>query len=49
MAGMINTYRTEWPAYGLSWSLRPDKPFRLAVGSYIEELANRVRGHFKMA
>ncbi len=28
--------------YGLSWSERRDKPFRLALGSFIEEYSNKV-------
>jgi hypothetical protein len=28
--------------YGLGWSARPDRPFRLAIGSFIEEYRNKV-------
>eukprot|EP01061_Rhynchopus_euleeides_P011042 TRINITY_DN20615_c0_g2_i1.p1 TRINITY_DN20615_c0_g2~~TRINITY_DN20615_c0_g2_i1.p1 ORF type:complete len:349 (+),score=46.27 TRINITY_DN20615_c0_g2_i1:36-1082(+) len=31
-----------WAANGLSWSMRADRPFRLAVSSYMEEYQNRV-------
>lgn len=39
---MIHTYKTEFPIYALSWSQRADKPFRLALGSYVELQANKV-------
>jgi len=39
----IYTYTAEWDVYGLSWSPRPDKPFRIAVGSFIEEYRNKVK------
>ena len=42
---MIHTYKTDWPTYGLSWSQRRDRPFRLAVGSYIESAINKARHH----
>jgi len=36
-------YETSWPAYSLAWSARPDPRFRLAVGSCIEQEANRLQ------
>jgi len=38
----IYTYETPWLIYGMNWSVRPDKKYRLAVGSFIEEYANKV-------
>ncbi|EIE18030.1 WD40 repeat-like protein [Coccomyxa subellipsoidea C-169] len=38
----IYTYDSENIVYGLSWSNRRDKKFRLAVGSFIEEYDNYV-------
>jgi hypothetical protein len=37
-------YAHESPSlvYALAWSLRPDRPFRLAVGSFVEDYQNRV-------
>ena len=36
-------YTAPWSVYGLDWSKRPgDKAFRLALGSFIEEYANKV-------
>ena len=31
-----------WTIYGLNWSCRPDRPYRLAVGSFVEEYNNCV-------
>jgi WD repeat-containing protein 68 len=28
--------------YAMNWSIRPDKRFRLALGSFIEEYNNKV-------
>ena len=39
----IFTYDAPWPVFASAWSTRPDRPFRLAVGSFIEEYSNRVR------
>ena len=33
----LYTFEAPWPVYGLAWSLRPDKKFRIALGSFIEE------------
>lgn len=38
----IYTYNAPWLIYGLSWTVRPDKKFRLAVGSVLEDFANKV-------
>ena len=38
----IYDYLAPHPVYGLGWSARTDKPFRLAVGSFIEEYTNKV-------
>ncbi|ERM96623.1 hypothetical protein AMTRI_Chr09g16750 [Amborella trichopoda] len=38
----IFTYEAPWPIYGLAWSSRSDKPFRLGIGSFMEEYSNRV-------
>jgi len=39
----VYEYRAKWPVYGLSWSVRPDKPYRLALGSFIEEYTNQIQ------
>eukprot|EP00771_Trimastix_marina_P001706 gnl/Trimastix_PCT/2797.p1 GENE.gnl/Trimastix_PCT/2797~~gnl/Trimastix_PCT/2797.p1 ORF type:complete len:334 (+),score=73.69 gnl/Trimastix_PCT/2797:50-1051(+) len=39
----IYTYNCPWLIYGMNWSLRADYPFRLAVGSFIEEYTNKVQ------
>eukprot|EP00802_Teleaulax_amphioxeia_P014825 Tamp_14904.p1 GENE.Tamp_14904~~Tamp_14904.p1 ORF type:complete len:340 (-),score=49.05 Tamp_14904:424-1443(-) len=38
----IFTWEAPWDLYGMSWGIRPDKRFRLAVGSFIEEYSNKV-------
>jgi len=40
----IYTHAAEWTIYAMAWSLReePDKKFRLALGSFMEEYTNRV-------
>jgi WD repeat-containing protein 68 len=38
----IFTYQAPWPIYAAAWSSRPDKPFRLAIGSFLEDYTNRV-------
>jgi len=38
----IYTYEAPWLIYGMNWSVRPDKKYRLAIGSFIEEYTNRV-------
>ena len=39
----IYKYEAPWTLYSLSWSVRPDKRFRLALGSFVEEYNNKVR------
>jgi DDB1- and CUL4-associated factor 7 len=39
----IYTYEAPWLVYGLSWSERHDHPYRLAVGSFVDDYANQVR------
>lgn len=38
----IYKYTTPWTIYAMSWSVRHDIRFRLAIGSYIEEYNNKV-------
>eukprot|EP00823_Brevimastigomonas_motovehiculus_P004066 TRINITY_DN2605_c0_g1_i1.p1 TRINITY_DN2605_c0_g1~~TRINITY_DN2605_c0_g1_i1.p1 ORF type:complete len:368 (-),score=101.76 TRINITY_DN2605_c0_g1_i1:20-1123(-) len=38
----IYTYEAPWLLYGMNWSVRPDKKFRLACGSFVEEYNNKV-------
>ena len=38
----IYKYNAPWTVYGMNWSVRPDKKFRLALGSFIEEYSNKV-------
>lgn len=38
----IYTYQAPWLIYGMNWSVRPDKPFRLAIGSFLEDYTNKV-------
>lgn len=38
----IYTYEAPWPIYGMNWSVRSDKKFRVAIGSFIEEVRNKV-------
>ena len=39
----IYKYLAPWTVYGMNWSVRPDKRFRLAIGSFIEDYKNKVR------
>lgn len=39
----IYKYDAPWTIYGMNWSVRPDKRFRLALGSFVEEYNNKVR------
>jgi WD repeat-containing protein 68 len=39
----IYKYEAPWTVYGMNWSVRPDKRFRLALGSFLEEYNNKVR------
>ncbi len=38
----IYRYEAAHTLYAASWSQRPDKKFRLAIGSFIEEYNNKV-------
>jgi len=38
----IYTYEAPWLVYGMNWSVREDKKFRLAIGSFVEEYNNKV-------
>ena len=38
----IYKYLAPWTVYGMNWSVRPDKRFRLAIGSFIEDYKNKV-------
>eukprot|EP01006_Ploeotia_vitrea_P032660 TRINITY_DN64856_c1_g1_i1.p1 TRINITY_DN64856_c1_g1~~TRINITY_DN64856_c1_g1_i1.p1 ORF type:complete len:407 (-),score=192.69 TRINITY_DN64856_c1_g1_i1:1187-2293(-) len=38
----IYTYQAPWEIYAMNWSVRPDKKFRLAIGSFVEEYNNKV-------
>ena len=38
----IYRYAAPWIVYAMNWSLRPDKRFRLALGSFVEEYNNKV-------
>ena len=39
----IYKYNAPWTLYSLSWSVRQDKRFRLALGSFVEEYNNKVQ------
>ena len=39
----IYKYTAQWPIYAMNWSVRPDKRFRLALGSFVEEYNNKVQ------
>ncbi len=39
----IYKYEAPWTLYGMNWSVRPDKRFRLALGSFVEEYNNKVQ------
>lgn len=38
----IYKYEAPWTVYAMNWSVRPDKRFRLALGSFVEEYNNKV-------
>ena len=38
----IYTYSAPWTIYAMNWSVRKDKKYRLAVGSFIESYQNKV-------
>lgn len=39
----IYKYEAPWTIYAMNWSVRSDKKFRLAIGSFIEEYNNKVQ------
>ncbi len=39
----IYKYTAPWTVYSMNWSIRPDKRFRLALGSFVEEYNNKVQ------
>eukprot|EP01135_Chromosphaera_perkinsii_P003162 Nk52_evm51s236 gene=Nk52_evmTU51s236 len=38
----IYTYQAPWTIYAMGWSAKPDNRFRLALGSFVEEYANKI-------
>jgi len=38
----IYTYTAPWFVYGMNWSMRADMPYRLAIGSFLEDYTNKV-------
>ncbi|KAL9645046.1 hypothetical protein ABK040_004538 [Willaertia magna] len=38
----IYSYQSDWMIYAMSWSVRKDQPFRLGIGSFIEEYCNKI-------
>jgi WD repeat-containing protein 68 len=40
----IFTYESPWKIYALGYSWRQDQPFRFALGSFLDEKANKVNG-----
>lgn len=38
----IYKYEAPWTVFAMSWSVRPDRRFRLALGSFVEEYNNKV-------
>jgi len=38
----IYSYKAPWQIYGLSWSYRADKKYRIALGSFTEDYKNKV-------
>mmetsp|Transcript_8773 Transcript_8773/g.15068 ORF Transcript_8773/g.15068 Transcript_8773/m.15068 type:complete len:326 (-) Transcript_8773:38-1015(-) len=39
----IFTYTAPWRTFAMSWSTRADKPFRLAVGSFLSDYTNKIQ------
>eukprot|EP00039_Didymoeca_costata_P023771 m.8200 g.8200 ORF g.8200 m.8200 type:complete len:400 (-) comp3853_c0_seq1:103-1302(-) len=42
-ASKIHRHTTPWPVYATSWSQKGKDPFRLAVGSFVEEYRNKIQ------
>jgi len=38
----IYTYQANWMIYALGWCVRPDRRFRLALGSFLEDYTNKI-------
>lgn len=38
----VHTYIAQWPIFAIAWSMRRDKNPRLAIGSYLDDFANKV-------
>lgn len=38
----ILRYSAPWSVFSMDWSSKADRPFRIAVGSFIEEYRNKV-------
>lgn len=36
-------YDAPWQIYAMSWSNRKDKPFRMAIASFIEDYSNYIQ------
>ena len=45
----IYKYLAPWTVYGMNWSVRPDKRFRLAIGSFIEDYKNKVSSSLSLS
>eukprot|EP00727_Mastigamoeba_balamuthi_P011901 m51a1_g7333 hypothetical protein (360) ;mRNA; r:184967-186321 len=43
LRGDVRTYTAPWPVHSVGWSVRPDHPFRLALGSFVEGPQNKVQ------
>lgn len=39
----IYKYLAPWTVYAMNWSVRKDKKFRIAIGSFIEDYRNKVQ------
>lgn len=39
----IYTYEAPWHVYAINWSVRRDKPYRLAISSLVEHFHNQVQ------
>jgi len=40
--GEVFEYQAAWNIYAMNWSIKPEHPFRLAAGSFIEDYNNKV-------
>lgn len=39
----VYQYKAPWPVYSINWSRKATKPFRAAIGSFVEEYCNKIR------